>query len=228
MRQLKKVGKASGHIVGLYIDGTKIIDERAMQKELSAYAKLIGPWAAKQSSKMLKQVSAKNAKAMSANNKLIAQGMRVVAASNVGAAATALMEEQVALIQSIPLRAGERAQKLAMEAVYNGTRADEIAKELSATGEVSESDAARIARTEVSRSNTALTHARATSIGSSGYYWRNSGDASVRHSHFWYKGKKMDGQFFRWDTPPTLDDGTTGHAGTFPNCRCYPEPAFAD
>ena len=28
-----------------------------------------------------------------------------------------------------------------------------------------------------------------------------------------------------WDSPPTLD-GMKGHAGEFPNCRCYPEPVI--
>jgi hypothetical protein len=33
----------------------------------------------------------------------------------------------------------------------------------------------------------------------------------------------MEGQFVKWDDPQKLD-GMTGHAGEFPNCRCYPEP----
>ena len=35
----------------------------------------------------------------------------------------------------------------------------------------------------------------------------------------------MEGKFVRWDSPPTLD-GMTGHAGEFPNDRCYPEPVI--
>ncbi|MGN5479510.1 phage minor head protein [Cupriavidus basilensis] len=58
------------------------------------------------------------------------------------------------------------------------------------------------------------------SIGSPGYFWRTSGDKDVRDSH-----RDMEGKFVEWDKPPTLD-GMTGHAGCFPNCRCYPEPAL--
>lgn len=226
MRQLRKVARASGHIVGVHIDGTKIIDERSMKKALADYAKLIEPWARRQSLTMITKTAQASKKAMHQNAKAIGQGLRLVAESDVGKAAVALMDEQVELIKSIPIRAGERAQELALMATIEGTRASEIAQELSRSGEVSESDAMRIARTEVARANTAMVHARATAVGSIGYLWRNSGDSAVRHSHKVYKGKSLEGQFFRWNEPPTLDDGTTGHPGTFPNCRCYPEPVF--
>jgi uncharacterized protein with gpF-like domain len=38
----------------------------------------------------------------------------------------------------------------------------------------------------------------------------------------------MEGKFVAWDKPPKLTDGTTGHAGEFPNCRCYPEPVIPE
>jgi uncharacterized protein with gpF-like domain len=37
----------------------------------------------------------------------------------------------------------------------------------------------------------------------------------------------MEGKFVTWDDPPTLD-GMKGHAGQFPNCRCYPEPVIPE
>jgi SPP1 gp7 family putative phage head morphogenesis protein len=138
------------------------------------------------------------------------------------------MQEQIDLIKAIPLRAAERAQKLAQEAIYNGTRASEVAAELARSGTVSQNDAERIARTEVARANSVITQTRAQAAGSRQYIWRNSGDASVREAHMFRKGKKLDGQVFSWDEPPTLDDGTVGHPGTFPNCRCYPEPFFPE
>jgi uncharacterized protein with gpF-like domain len=35
----------------------------------------------------------------------------------------------------------------------------------------------------------------------------------------------MEGVFVEWDKPPILDN-MRGHAGEFPNCRCYPEPVI--
>jgi SPP1 gp7 family putative phage head morphogenesis protein len=223
IRQLRKVGVAAGHIVGLYIDGTHIIDAVAMQAALKAYSKALDPWARNQAKKMLLTVENANKRAMKSNSKLIGQGLRLVAESAVGEASRKLMDEQVELIKSIPLKAGERAQKLSMEAVLNGERASEVAKRLIDSGKVAESDANLIARTEVARASSVLTQARATAIGSTNYVWRTSKDAAVRESH-----KEMEGKVERWDSPPELSDGTTGNPGTFPNCRCYPEPIFTD
>lgn len=222
-RQLRKVGRTAGHIVGVYIDGTTIRDERAMKKALADYSKALGPWARKQSAIMTAKVSAANKRAMSMGSKIIGRELRLVSQSAVGEAAAKLMEEQVELIKSIPLKAGERAQSLALSAVYEGTRADEIAERLARSGEVSESDANLIARTEVARANSVLTQARAKAVGSTHYIWRTSKDSAVRESH-----RKMEGKVCEWNNPPTLIDGTTGNAGTFPNCRCYPEPVFTD
>ncbi len=129
----------------------------------------------------------------------------------------ALMAEQVTLIKSIPLEAAKRVHRLTIEALEDGTRAAQISKAIQESGEVAKSRADLIARTEVSRAATSLTEARALHVGSPGYFWRTSGDSDVRDSH-----RKMNGQFVRWDDPPTLD-GMTGHAGQFPNCRCWCE-----
>lgn len=226
-RSLKRVARVAGHIVGIHIDGTKIIDEPEMMRALREYSKLITPWAKRQSAKMLEQVQKSNKRSYNSKSVQMNEIMkREVASGHIGEMAYRLMNEQVELIKSIPLRAGERAQKLSIEAAFNGERASEIAEALKNSTEVSESDAVRIARTEVARSNTYITQARSQAVGSRQYIWRNSGDAAVRDAHKIYHGHKLDGMIFSWDSPPTLDDGTTGHPGTFPNCRCYPEPVF--
>ena len=224
---LRKVAKLSGHVVELHVDGHTIRNEQDMNRALKEYSARLDPWARRQAAKMLERVAKKNKTAWGNRSKEIHAAMQsTVAKTMVGRRAALLMQEQVDLIKSIPLRAAERAQKLALEAVYNGTRADEIAQELMRSTKVSESDAERIARTEVARSNSVITQTRAQAAGSLQYVWRNSGDAAVRESHKIYHGKKLDGMVFSWNNPPTLDDGTTGHPGTFPNCRCYPEPFF--
>ena len=153
--------------------------------------------------------------------------------SHIGIIARALMEEQVGLIKSIPIEAGRRAQEIALKAVLTGTRAApdedtvaELQKQMGMTEEVAINRAQLIARTETARANAAINQARAMSVGSGQYRWHNSGDAAVRHSHKFYRGKRLQGMIFSWDDPPTLDDGMTGHPGTFPNCRCFAEPVF--
>src|SRR6185437_1153848 len=93
-----------------------------------------------------------------------------------------------------------------------------IVPEIMRGGEVSKSKATLIARTETGRALTALTQARAETVGSTSYVWRTVKDSDVRLSH-----KQMEGKVVDWDSPPTLD-GLTGHAGSLPNCRCFAEP----
>src|SRR5208283_5475748 len=135
--------------------------------------------------------------------------------------AVKLLTEQVALIKSIPIEAGLRAQKIAYEAALQGVRAEanadtiaELQKQLGLSTEVATSRAMLIARTETARANATINQARAQTVGSNQYRWHNSGDAAVRHSHKVYKGRKLQGMTFNWDAPPTLDDGMTGHPGT--------------
>ena len=235
-RAIKKVARASGSIVDAHVDGVKIVNPKEMQKALEDYSRLITPWAARQSAKLLEQVQKSNARAYANKSKLMGKLLKSnVDESEVGIIARALLEEQVALIKSIPTEAGLRAQKIAYEAVLAGTRAEanedtiaELQKQLGLSTEVAVSRAQLIAVTETARANAAINQSRAMVNGSSQYRWHNSGDGAVRHSHKVYKGKPMQGRIFSWDDPPTLDDGTKGHPGTFPRCRCFAEPVFDD
>lgn len=223
-RALKKVGRVSGHLVEAHVDGHKIQDEPGMMAALKAYAKILDPWARKQSAKMLEQVSKSNRRAYSIKSKQMGKALQhQVMESGIGDVVRGLMREQVELITTIPLRAGIRAQKLAVAAVMEGTRASEVAAELMRSTNVSESNALRIARTEVARANASITKARAQSIGATAYIWRTTMDGAERDSH-----GKMNGKYVEYSKEPTLSDGTKGHAGTFPNCRCYQDVQFDD
>ena len=223
-RQLKKVAQQASHVVELHVKGHTLWQEGEMMRRLREYSVALGPWAARQSAKMLEKVSKKNRTEFNKNSKKLGKIIREnIAQEHIGDDILALMNEQVDLIQSIPLEAGKRAQSLALSAQYEGRRADEVAEELSKTGHVTESRAMLIARTEVARSSAVITQARAEAAGSTQYIWRTSEDAAVRPAH-----KKMNGKVFDWDHPPTLSDGTTGAPGTFPNCRCYAEPFFPE
>jgi SPP1 gp7 family putative phage head morphogenesis protein len=236
---LRKVALVSGHIIdqGTYghNNGVGFQLDPDVQKSLEAYAKKLGPWAERQSAKLLDQVQRSNKAAYRAKSKAIGQAIQLEAAdSHIGIIAAALMEEQVELIKSIPIEAGRRAQKIALEAVLTGTRAapdndtiNELKKQLGLSTEVAVSRAQLIARTETARASAAINQARAMSVGSGQYRWHNSGDGAVRHSHKVYKGRPMQGRIFSWDEPPTLSDGMKGHPGTFPNCRCFAEPVFS-
>lgn len=235
-RQLKKVAQASGHVVERHADGARIHDENALMEELRKYSDKLGPWATRQAAKMLQIVQKSNKRAYQQKSKAIGTALKLgVAEEDVGYQALQLLNEQVELIKSIPIDAGLRAQKISYDAFFAGTRAEanadtiaELEKQMGMSTEVATSRAMLIARTETARANAYINQARAVSVGSNQYRWHNSGDEAVRHSHKFYKGKRLQGMIFSWDAPPTLDDGMTGHPGTFPNCRCFAEPVFND
>lgn len=235
-RQLKKVAQASGHIVEQHAVGASLKDEKAMQEELRRYSEKLTPWATRQAAKMLETVEKSNKRAYQQKSKAIGTALEIgVAQRPVGEIAFALLNEQVGLIKSIPLEAGLRAQKIAYENFLHGTRAEvnedtvrELEQEMGLSTEVAISRAMLIARTETARANAAINQSRAMAVGSRQYRWHNSGDEAVRESHKFYKGKKLQGMIFSWDSPPTLSDGMTGHPGSFPNCRCFAEPVFLD
>lgn len=221
-RALRKVARASGHIVEAHVKGSTVTGVEQMHKALEDYSKLIGPWAMRQSAKLLEMVGKKNRKAYAEKSKAAGLSLRLnYAESEVGRVAAALMNEQVALIKSIPTEAGLRAQRLALEAHFDGTRSDEIAEELLRTTSVTESRATLIARTETARANASITQARASAVGARGYIWRTTMDGAERQSH-----AEMNGKYIEYAKPPTLSDGMKGHAGTFPNCRCYQDVIF--
>lgn len=235
-RQLKKVAQASGHVVERHAKGAELVNEKEMMEELRVYSEKLGPWAIRQAAKMLETVQKSNKRAYQQKSKVLGTALNLgIAEQDVGEAALSLLNEQVALIKSIPLEAGLRAQKIAFEAVLKGQRVlpdtdtiKELEEQMGFSTQAAISRATLIARTETARANAYINQSRAQSVGSHQYRWHNSGDAAVRDSHKNYKGRKLQGMIFSWDKPPTLSDGMTGHPGTFPNCRCFAEPVFID
>lgn len=223
-RALKRIADKVGDIVAAF-DPLDPEQMSAAERLLMQYSQMIGPWARAVSARMLTEVSRRDAREWNKVSKTMsAEVKREIHRSNpTGKLLRALLDENVTLIQSIPLDAAKRVHKLTLEGLETGARAAEISQSIQRSGKVSKSRAMLIARTEVARTSSLLTESRAKQIGSEGYIWRTSRDKDVRHSHH-----LMEGKFVRWDTPPTLSDGTTTHAGQIYNCRCYPEPVIPD
>jgi SPP1 gp7 family putative phage head morphogenesis protein len=213
------VAKQVGAIVKGLAPGGYVTDIGPITRALTAYGELIAPWAMNVARYMIADVSRRNEKVwFQVSKEMGSELRREIQNAPTGAVFQQLQNEQVKLIKSLPLEAAKRVHELTQKGLSDSTRASEIAKEILRTGEVTESRARLIARTEVSRAASNLTQARARFAGSSHYVWRTSEDFDVRESH-----AAMDGKVVAWDSPPTLD-GLTGHAGTLPNCRCFPIP----
>lgn len=216
---LRKIARQVGHLIA----GFNLAEPSSVatiQALLSKYAVVLEPWAAATAGRMLADVNQRDQAAWLKHAKEMSAGMRqTIRSTPTGALFRELMAEQVTLIKSLPLEAAQRVHELTIAGLEDSTRAKEIAAEIGRSGKVTASRATLIARTEVARTASKLTEARAQHVGSVAYVWRTAGDGDVRKSH-----KEMAGKVVRWDAPPTLSDGTKTHAGQIFNCRCYPEP----
>lgn len=221
-RSLRRVADQVGLLIGAFKDFDYQTSLR-ISDSLRRYADVLTVWATETAKNMMSQVERKDKSMWMEISKDLSKGLQdEIKNAPTGQIMKELLDERVTLIKSIPLAAAERVHKLAIEATEGGLRASEVAEKIKKSTQVSTSKANTIARTEVSSASSALTEARALHIGSEGYIWRTTGDSDVRDSH-----KDMNGKFVRWDSPPTLDK-MTGHAGRFPNCRCYPEPVLPE
>lgn len=221
--RLRALARQVGMIArGMSPDGS-LGNAQALADALRAYAKVIRPWAESVAKLMVADVARRDAAMWKKQNADLGRALAAeLSAAPTGSLLTVLQAQQVALIQSIPLKAAERVHAIAQESLVTSARAKELAQQILATEDVTVARATLIARTEVARASSNLVQARATFAGSEGYIWRTSGDADVRESH-----SDMEGRYVRWSTPPTLDK-MTGHAGTLPNCRCFAEPVFPE
>lgn len=197
---------------------------------LESYSRALEEWARGAALRMLTEVNRRDRDAFLERSKDMSQALRdEIRNADTGRVMQQLLAEQVDLIKSMPLGAAQRVHRLTIEGLQDSTRAAEIAKEIQRSGEVAESRAKLIARTEVARTAAKLTEARAQSVGSTHYIWRTVGDSDVRPGH-----KAMNGKVFAWNDPPMVNEGDDKHPnwirhhpGEIWNCRCYAEPILA-
>lgn len=221
-RQLRSVAQQIGSIIdALAPGGLPKVDQ--IEAVLRRYSEMLRPWAAAVGSAMIADVSRRDEAVWAALARDMSRDLREeIRNAPTGETLRRLLDEQVHYITSLPLDASKRVHKIAVKMREQGSRFDELSKQIQRSGHVSKSRANLIARTEVARTASGLVQSRSMYVGSEGYIWRTADDSDVRHSH-----RKMAGKFVRWDSPPTTD-GMVGHAGQLPNCRCYPEPVIPD
>ena len=198
-----------------------------VREMLVKYAEALEPWAIAAARRMVSEVNARDADMwMRAAQEMSTELRHELRNAPTGELMRDLMAEQVTLIKSIPLEAAQRVHDLTLEAMADGTRAREIAEMIMRSGEVAESRATLIARTEVARSASTLTQARARHVGSTHYVWRTSEDSDVRPGH-----KAMNGKTCEWANPPAVNEGGRimhHHPGEIWNCRCWPQPVLPE
>lgn len=134
------------------------------------------------------------------------------------------------LIKTLPSDTAKKVVEDIEEYTLRGERATTIAQIIrEKTDQHARASARLIARTEVSKTTTALTRARSENLGLWWYIWRTAQDGDrVRKSH-----RIMEGVLVNWNNPPSPErlvgekDVGNYHAGEIWNCRCYPEPLIS-
>lgn len=132
-----------------------------------------------------------------------------------------------ALIKTLPSDTAQKVVKDIEEYALSGLRVEEIEKLIQdKTRQHSRASARLIARTEVSKTTSALTKARSEELGLRWYVWRTMEDGDrVRKSH-----RIMNDVLVSWNNPPSPEllvkekDVGRYHAGNIWDCRCYSEP----
>lgn len=194
---------------------------------LYRYAEALSAWAEATALRMLRDVEAVDRAGWAVLSAEMSQEIRrEIERAPTGQILRHRLDEQVSLIKSIPLDAAKRVHELTLRGLETSTLGDEIRKAILASGDVAASRATLIARTEVARTASLLTQARAEFVGSTHYIWRTSGDTDVRPGH-----RAMNGKVFRWDDPPEVEENgrvMRHHPGQIWNCRCFPEPIIPE
>lgn len=135
--------------------------------------------------------------------------------------------ENISLIRTLPSDVSEKVVKDIYENALKGKRAKSIEQVIiGQTSKHAKASARLIARTEVSKTSTALTRARSEQLDLHWYVWRTALDGDrVRKSH-----RNMEGVLVNWNEPPSpeslVGEKNIGyyHAGNIWNCRCYASP----
>jgi SPP1 gp7 family putative phage head morphogenesis protein len=203
-----------------------VVEEKArvLENSLQIYARTIEPWAKSVAGRMLADVSRRDQAMWNTLGRSMSRALREeIDRAPTGDIFRRLMQGQVELITSLPLKAAEKVHEYVIEGrISTAGRAKDLASEIMKLGDITVGRANLIARTETARAASNLVEARARYVGSEGYIWRTSGDSDVRLLH-----KKLDATAQKWDDPPIImDNGSRGHPGTCPNCRCFAEPVI--
>lgn len=159
--------------------------------------------------------------------RLIYQALRDEMYGPIGGEISHQVARNATLIHSVPLKIATDITDAVRESTLQGRRPEEITDELHKLfPSILKSQLRLIARTEVSKTTTALTRARSENIGLPWYMWETSEDQRVRSSH-----KLMQGVLCQWIAPPApeaLDHEKHTYGNYAPgeifNCRCYPQP----
>lgn len=142
-----------------------------------------------------------------------------------------LIAQSALNIRTLPRDIANRIVKRVGVLTTQGMRSSDIAKQISKElMPYARASSMLIARTQMSKTLTAINETRSTSIGIKAYVWRSVGGPRVRDSH-----KFINDVICFWSEPPCpeqlagipMKEYSYYHPGGIYNCRCYSEPLIS-
>jgi SPP1 gp7 family putative phage head morphogenesis protein len=171
-------------------------------------------------------ISWKEAARSGANGRKIYEMLRGNISGGIGLKINQMVYENSTLIKNLPEKIANTINHHIYMQFTQGVRSEAIVEQIRPYMQhAKEYQIERLARTEVSKADTAITRARAEDINLDWYIWKNSQDARVRKSH-----KIMENVVIPWSEPPSPEilahEKSEGYyaPGEIYNCRCVALP----
>lgn len=155
---------------------------------------------------------------------------------------TARIDDNIALIKSIPQRDILRYKNIIFNNIQNFNRQGlsqnikQINKELNEAQQIAEYEVKRIVRDQIKKATEQLNQQKAQNLGYEFYQWQTMNDDRVSGKpNGFYKGRPkvgghwhLNGRFYRYDKATAIIDekGNKGTCGERVNCRCISKPIY--
>ena len=168
----------------------------------------------------------RQAAALNGKGKIIYKALKNELKSPVGLTVHSEVFRNAEIIRTVPLTIARRFTNHIAKESLSGRRASDIVEDLlEMYPKITNAQAKCIARTESSKTSSALTKSRAENLGLRCYIWGTSKDSRTRESH-----KKMDDVICFYSNPPApeliVNEKYAGRyePGCIYNCRCIQIP----
>ena len=135
-RQLRKIAYQVADLVRAFPEGD-LLAWPELQASLARYSEAIGPWARAAADVMLAEVDRRDLASWAEYARAMKRGLRdEIRNAPTGVAMRGLLADQVRLITSLPIEAGDRVHRWTLEGIADGTRAAEVSRAIQATSSV--------------------------------------------------------------------------------------------
>lgn len=136
----------------------------------------------------------------------------------------AIVAENVGLIKSIPQTYLQQVNGSVMRSISGGNGLQDLIPALEKYEGMTHRRAHNIALDQTRKTYNSIARDKMQALGVAKYRWNHSGGSNQpREDHI-----EMDGNVYRFDDPPVIDErtGERGIPGQAPNCRCTMTPVF--